>query len=224
MIKLVIFDCDGVLIDSEFISAVVLINELRAINIKINFDYVLKNFIGRSFLEVAAQINDSFNSCLPLNFEERYSRKLLDEFRQKLKTTTGVEKVLKNLNVKSCVATSSSPKRVARSLEFVNLDNFFGRNVFTVSEVNKGKPAPDLFLHAAQVMRTKPEECLVIEDSIYGIQAAYSAGMEAIQYTGGSHYSQSLRPNDIMQPSVTSLKYWSNFYLIKPELKSMCGA
>ena len=188
MINLVIFDCDGVLIDSESISASILIKELHAINVEIEFEYVLKNFLGRSFPEVAAEIRDCFGSSLPDDFEKHYRSKLLNEFTFSLHASQGVREVLENLSVKSCVATSSSPTRVSRSLELVNLKDYFGRNVFTVSEVKRSKPAPDLFLHAAKKMRVKPENCLVIEDSIFGVQAALSAEMEVVRYIGGSHY------------------------------------
>lgn len=217
--KLVIFDCDGVLIDSESISAAVLIKELRAINIDICFDYVLKNFLGRSFPMVTADIRDKFGLTLPDNFEEQYRSKLLDEFERCLKVTQGVTDVLHNLSVKSCVATSSSPGRVARSLELVKLKDYFGSNVFTASEVKKGKPAPDLFLYSAQMMEVNPENCLVIEDSEFGVQAALNAGMAVVRYLGGSHYPDTLENQYTAQSSVITFDHWSTFFAIKPELK-----
>lgn len=219
LIELVIFDCDGVLIDSEAISAAILIQELRAINIDIDFDYVLKNFLGRSFPEVTAEIGNWFGASLPADFEKHYRHKLLDEFKHNLNTTQGIEHVLNNLNVKTCVATSSSPARVARSLELVKLKNHFGNNVFTVSEVKKSKPAPDLFFHAARIMQVSPENCLVIEDSLYGVRAALSAGMDVMRYLGGSHYSGSVKNEETARSSVVAFDNWSTFFLNKPELK-----
>ena len=219
--KLVIFDCDGVLIDSESISAAVLIKELQAINIGIDFDYVVKNFLGRSFPTVVTEIRDNFGSTLPSNFEEHYRSSLLDEFARSLKVTEGVRDVLQNLSVKSCVATSSSPSRVTRSLTLVKLKDYFGTNVFTASAVKNGKPAPDLFLHAAQMMQVRPEDCLVIEDSQYGVQAALNAGMDIVRYLGASHYSGCLQIEELTQSSVVVFDHWSKFFTLKPELKKI---
>ena len=217
--KLVIFDCDGVLIDSEAISASILIQELQAINIDIDFDYVLKNFLGRSFPEVAAEIGNWFGSSLPADFESHYREKLLTEFKHNLNATVGVEYVLQNLNVECCVATSSSPTRVARSLELVNLKHYFNHNVFTVSQVKRSKPAPDLFLYAAQTMRVPTENCLVIEDSVYGVRAAISAEMDVVRYLGGSHYSDSMKNDNAAQSAVVTFDSWSAFFSLRPELK-----
>ncbi len=219
--RLVIFDCDGVLIDSEYISAAILIEELCAINIEVDFDYVLTNFLGRSFSNVAAEIRGSFNSTLPDNFEKNYRIRLLDEFKRSLITTDGVREVLQDLNVTACVATSSSPIRVARSLELVNLKKYFGANVFTAYDVKRGKPAPDLFLHAAQAMQVSPENCLVIEDTLYGIQAAVSAGMDVMRYMGASHYSETLQIEYKKLSTTAVIDHWSKFYNMKPELKKL---
>lgn len=217
-IQLVIFDCDGVLIDSEHISAAVLIRELQAIGIDIEYEYVIMNFLGRSFPVVAAEIRDRFDARLPCGFEDHYRSRLLDEFTNSLSVTEGVRDVLQNLSVKSCVATSSSPERVDRSLQLVELKDFFGPHVFTASEVDNGKPAPDLFLHAAKKMQVRPENCLVIEDSIYGVQAAINAGMDVARYLGGSQYKESMPVNDTEQLLVPVFADWSAFYSLRPEL------
>ena len=135
--------------------------------------------------------------------------------------TKGVRDVLQNLSVNSCVATSSSPSRVDCSLEFVDLKEYFGSNVFTASEVNNGKPAPDLFLHAAKMMQVSPEHCLVIEDSTYGVQAALNAGMEVVRYLGGSQYTEFMKIKDIKESIVPVFDHWSTFYTMKPELKKL---
>jgi HAD superfamily hydrolase (TIGR01509 family) len=185
-VGLVIFDCDGVLIDSEVISASVLIEEAAAVGIPLTRDYVRDHFLGRSFPTVAATIRTGFGKVLPEDFEARYRASLLQRFETELRLTPGVLEVLGRLAVPRCLATSSSPPRLARSLAITGLDAWFPHR-FTASEVTRGKPAPDLFLHAAARMGVAPEACLVIEDSRPGILAAQAAGMQAALYTGGSH-------------------------------------
>lgn len=185
-IALVIFDCDGVLIDSEVISATVLIEEAAAEGVTLTRDYVRDHFLGRSFPTVAATIRTEFGVPLPGDFEARYRARLLERFETGLRLTPGILGVLERLAVPRCVATSSSPPRLARSLAISGLDPWFPHR-FTASEVARGKPAPDLFLHAAARMGAAPAECLVIEDSRPGIEAARAAGMQAALYTGGSH-------------------------------------
>ena len=186
-IDLVIFDCDGVLIDSEAISASVLIDELSSQNLQVTLDYVREHFFGRSFPTVAQTIRNDFHVTLPEDFELRYRKSLLKRFETELKPTRGVENVLRHLTCAKCVATSSSPERAQRSLAITDLGKFFGEDVFTASQVSRGKPAPDLFLFAASSMGVAPERTLVIEDSAPGLDAAAAAGMMVAYYAGGSH-------------------------------------
>ncbi len=185
--ELVIFDCDGVLVDSETISVSVLIAGLAECGIAVDPDYVHEHFLGRSFPTVAAAIRDSWGVTLPSAFEDNYRSRLLERFETELRTTPGVEDMLGRLRCRSCVATSSSPARVHRTLALTGLARWFGQRVFTASEVAHGKPAPDLFLYAARRMGTAPGRVLVIEDSLPGVTAALSAGMQVMVYAGGSH-------------------------------------
>lgn len=137
-VELVIFDCDGVLIDSEVISGNILIEQLGAVGIDVDFDYVQQHFLGRSFPWVVSEIGTRFGIALPPEFEDRYRQDLLAAFESGLRTVDGVEDVLRSLAVDACVATSSSPRRVERSLELVGLAGRFGGNVFTASEVDYG--------------------------------------------------------------------------------------
>lgn len=201
---LVIFDCDGVLVDSEPISASVLIAELGALGLTITSDYVRDHFLGRSFPTVARNIRESFAIALPEDFEMRYRSSLLARFATELKPTEGVEMLLSRLRPARCVATSSSRPRVTRSLEIAGLAPFFGDDVFTASQVERGKPAPDLFLFAAERMGVTPERTLVIEDSRPGVEAALAAGMAVMVYAGGGH-----RP--VAPPGVGSFDNWGDF-------------
>jgi len=218
-VQLVIFDCDGVLADSEVISARVLAAELRPYGLTMDQDYIFRNFVGQSFPKVADKIRSGFQLDLPPEFEAAYRARLVDAFADGLSATPGVGDVLDHLECRKCVATSSSPPRVARTLRITGLDHHFGADVFTASEVAHGKPAPDLFLHAASQLAVPPENCLVIEDSMAGILAARAAGMAVWRYTGGSHM-QGFSTADLATPAdVPVFDNWTDFYQMAPQLK-----
>ena len=184
---LIVFDCDGVLIDSEVLSAEVLIAGLSGIGVVVDRDYVRTHFLGRSFPTVARLVARTFDVTLPPDFEAAYRRSLLARFDTELRPTPGIADVLNRLTMPACVATSSSPPRVARSLAIAGLADYFGAHVFTASQVPNGKPAPDLFLFAAAQMGAAPARTLVVEDSAPGVLAAQAAGMSVVGYTGGLH-------------------------------------
>lgn len=186
-VDLIIFDCDGVIADSEVLSAQVLIDQLARLDIVVTPDDVRRDFLGRSFPTVAASIRDRFALTLPDDFEATYRARLLARFDTDLRTTPGFAAMLAQIRLPVCVATSSSPPRVARTLAVLGLAQRFGADVFTASQVARGKPAPDLFLFAADRMGVDPAHALVIEDSQPGLQAARAAGMRVLQYRGGAH-------------------------------------
>lgn len=187
MVDLVIFDCDGVLVDSEVLSADALIAELRGVGLEITREDVRKHFLGRSFPTVAAMLSRDFGAVLPPSFEADYRARLLRDFEDRLTPTPGLSAVLSEISVPVCVATSSSPARTKRALEVAGLSAHFGPHVFTASEVAHGKPAPDLFLHAAARMGARPRDSLVIEDSVPGLEAAEAAGIPSLRFVGGAH-------------------------------------
>jgi HAD superfamily hydrolase (TIGR01509 family) len=193
---LVIFDCDGVLIDSEVISARMLITELAHYGVAIDLPYVTRHFLGRSYPTVLREVRDTFGVTLPDHFEADYRARLLAAFVTDLKIMPGVATAIASLRVPYCLATSSSPERLAHSLGLIGLDITFKNRTFTASRVARGKPAPDLFLLAAAEMQVQPARCLVIEDSETGIRAGLAAGMQVWRFTGGSH----LRGLDLTPP------------------------
>ena len=182
-----IFDCDGVLIDSEIISARMLVRELGALGVDIDLPYVARHFLGRSYPTVMQVIRTEFGVDLPSGFEEQYRARLLAAFRRELRIMPGVRMVLEGLALPWCVATSSSAGRARTSLDIVGLADLVGERLTTAAEVAHGKPAPDLFLLAARKMGVAASRCLVIEDSLNGIRAAKAAGMEVWHFAGGSH-------------------------------------
>jgi len=218
-IGLVIFDCDGVLIDSEIISGRILISLLGEIGVDVDFGYVQRHFLGRSFTKVAAEIRGSFGKNLAPDFEDRYRRKLAAAFAADLRPMAGVEEVLGQIGTMYCMATSSSPARARISLELSGLARYFGERVYTASQVSLGKPAPDLFLHAAAAMGVPPNQCLVIEDSKPGVEAALAAGMKVLRFVGGSHMKSLGESIAAEIPDVLSLHSWEEFFEIVPELR-----
>lgn len=197
-VDLIIFDCDGVIADSEVLSASVLIDQLAQLGIAITMQDVRRDFLGRSFPTVAATIRDRFDRSLPPDFEASYRAHLLQRFDTELTSTPGFEAMLSTIGDRRiCVATSSSPPRVAHTLQVLGLAPHFSAHVFTASQVAHGKPAPDLFLFAADQMACPPERALVIEDSIPGIQAAHAADIRVLHYAGGAHLRGHPSPADV---------------------------
>lgn len=217
--SLVIFDCDGVLIDSEIISARMLVAELAKLGLPIDLDYVTRHFLGRSYPTVMQQIRIEFGLALPASFEDSYRENLLAAFRQELRIMPHVRDVLENIGVPFCIATSSSPRRAAMSLDLVGLTGLVEGRVYTSTMVARGKPAPDLFLFAANAMGANPAQTLVIEDSLTGIRAGLAAGMTVWRFVGASHLGPQTpeEPEDAAPHS--RLVTFKSFFQIAPTLR-----
>lgn len=217
--KLVILDCDGVLIDSEVISARMLIRELAPLGVQIDMPYVAQHFLGRSYPTVMQTIREDFGLNLSPDFELQYRNRLLRAFEEELKIMPGVVEFLHELALPVAVATSSSPRRVEMSLRRVGLWDRLGPVTFTSSLVPNGKPAPDLFLHVAEIMGAAPKDCIVVEDSLPGLRAGHAAGMQVWHFVGGSHMKPG-RPNfpaDSL-PHHT-IATFSEFFRISPQFQ-----
>ena len=218
-IDLVIFDCDGVLIDSEIISAQMLVSELAGLGVQIDLPYVAKHFLGRSYPTVMATIRKEFGLDLPPAFEDQYRSRLMAAFEEGLTIMPGVAEVLDTIALPFCVATSSSPKRAQRSLEMVGLGHLAGEKLFTATMVAHGKPAPDLFLYCASQLGAAPERCLVIEDSLNGVRAARAAHMPVWRFIGGSHLAgRALDEPEDARPDGHFASF-AEFYAIHPDLR-----
>ena len=216
---LVILDCDGVLADSEQISAEVLVAELARFGVQTDVDYVFRHFVGKSFPTVVNIIRDTMACTLPPDFETRNRTALMAAFADRLKPVPGVVDVLRDLKAPFCLATSSSPPRLRRTLELCGLAAFFGDRTFTASQVAHGKPAPDLFLLAARDMQADPGRCLVVEDSEPGLLAARAAGMTVWRFTGGSHFPRPAPGLSGALRDIRSFDNWASFYQMAPELR-----
>jgi HAD superfamily hydrolase (TIGR01509 family) len=185
--ELVIFDLDGVLVDSEPISSRVTAAALTEAGIEISAAEVCDRFLGVSTASMLRALEAEHGRRLPENFQENLRARVLKAFEHELEPVPGVAALLEALAVDRCVASSSHPERIRRSLELVGLLERFAPHLFSATMVSAGKPAPDLFLFAAARMATEPARCLVIEDSEVGIRAAKAAGMIAFGFTGASH-------------------------------------
>ncbi|MBA1158317.1 HAD family hydrolase [Microvirga mediterraneensis] len=183
---LMIFDCDGVLVDSEPLSCRIDAEVLTACGVPYTADAVAREFTGVSIKDQISRIESERGIRLPEDFTERLNRTLFARFETDLKPTEGVREAILSLPYPRCVASSSIPERIALSLRVTGLSDLFD-DIFSSTQVARGKPAPDLFLHAARRMSTAPDHCLVVEDSIAGVQAATAAGMRVIGFTGGGH-------------------------------------
>ena len=183
---LLIFDCDGVLVDSETLSCRIDAEILTECGVPYTAEEVARDFTGVSVKDQITRIESERGIRLPDDFTERLNRTLFQRFETDLKPIDGVRDAILSLPFPRCVASSSIPERIALSLRVTGLADLFD-NIFSSTQVARGKPAPDLFLHAASRMNTLPEKCLVIEDSIAGVQAARAAGMRVIGFVGGSH-------------------------------------
>ena len=184
---MIIFDCNGVLVDSEAIAATVAAQQLTEAGFAVSPEIIARFFAGRRPTDMMADVETATQRKLPPNFATTLAAATLRRLRTDLRPTPHVAHALTWLRGRKCVASSSPLDRVRVSLDACGLLRFFDPYLFSANDVPKGKPAPDLFLHVATKMRVKPEECLVVEDSPAGVAAAHGAGMVPIGFVGGSH-------------------------------------
>lgn len=182
--NLIIFDCDGVLVDSEPLANRVLIQELHRIGVDMAYAEVCDRFIGLSLERCVRILAEDHGARIPADFIARVQRRTHEAFRGRLQPVAGVREALERIRLPLCVASSGEPEKIRLSLALTGLLGYFGDRLFSAAEVARGKPHPDLFLHAARVMRTRPARCVVVEDSRPGVQAAGAAGMIALGYAG----------------------------------------
>jgi HAD superfamily hydrolase (TIGR01509 family) len=186
-VDLVIFDCDGVLVDSEVISCRAHAETLTRHGYSITAEQVLERFLGVSDREARLIIESEIGRKLPDDFEVQVKQATLQVYAGDLRAISYVGDTIAAIDLPKCVASSGTPEKIHHGLASVGLYDRLAPNIFSASQVRRGKPAPDLFLFAAEQMQALPERCLVIEDSVPGITGARAAGMTVLGFHGGSH-------------------------------------
>ena len=184
---MVIFDCNGVLVESEQLATAVVSEEFMRAGFALTPDVIARYFTGRRPADMFTEVELAAGRKLPPNFAATVATATLRRFRQELRATAHAAHALTWLRGPKCIASSSSLDRIRVSLECTDLIRFFDPYLFSGGDVPRGKPSPDLFLHAAGKMRTNPADCIVVEDSTVGVTAGVAAGMTVIGFVGGSH-------------------------------------
>jgi HAD superfamily hydrolase (TIGR01509 family) len=191
--SLIIFDCDGVLIDSEIVVCRLTSEELTRLGYGVTVEEVIDRFAGRPEREMIADIERDWGRPVPRAFFDRIRVRIDEAYASELRIMPEIAGVLGRIRIDICVASSSYPAKLALGLRSVGLYDRFAPNVISASFVTHGKPAPDVFIYAAGWMRKQVAQCLVIEDSVPGVRAAAGAGMRVIGFAGGTHCRPSLR-------------------------------
>jgi len=189
---LVIFDCDGVLVDSEVISCRVHADVLSRYGYPITAEQVHQRFLGRTARDAANEVERELGRPLAEGFDLERRTVLLAALAEAVEAIPHLHQTLDALDTRICVASSAAHDKIFTTLSRVGLYQRFAPNIFSGTQVNFGKPAPDLFLFAASQMATPAGRCLVIEDSVPGVTGARAAGMAVLGFHGGSH----CRPGD----------------------------
>ncbi len=189
---LIIFDCDGVLVDSEALACVVHADVLTQHGYAISAEQVHDRFLGRSAREARLEVETELGRAFPDAYTAQLKATIDRVFGEQLKPVPHIADTLGRLSQRICVASSGTPTRIRSSLGTTGLLDRFDPHLFSAMQVERGKPAPDLFLFAAAKMNTPPARCVVVEDSVPGVTAARAAKMTVIGFTGGSH----CRPGD----------------------------
>jgi HAD superfamily hydrolase (TIGR01509 family) len=184
-LELVIFDCDGVLVDSERLAVRVEAALLGELGWPLSQAEVIERFMGRSQAFMLQAIQERLGGDLPDGWQELLDRRYRAAFEAELTPVDGVVEALDRIAIPTCVASGGSHEMLRHTLGLTGLYERFQGRIFSAGEVAEGKPAPDLFLHAAARLGAEPAACAVVEDSRYGVQAARAAGMLAFGYTGG---------------------------------------
>jgi HAD superfamily hydrolase (TIGR01509 family) len=186
-IDLIIFDCDGVLVDSEVISCRAHAETLTRHGYPITAEQVLRRFLGVSDSEARLIVETEMGRALPNDFEMQMKQAALLLYRDHLHPIPHVAETVAALALPKCVASSGTPEKIRHGLTCAGLYDQLTPNIFSAVQVRRGKPAPDLFLFAAEQMGAAPERCAVIEDSVPGVTGARAAGMTVLGFHGGSH-------------------------------------
>ena len=183
LLDLVIFDCDGVLVDSEPISNRVLADLLTEIGLPTTLEQSLGLFLGKSWKDNFLIIQERLGRTPPQELYEIYTNRMYQAFEAELKPIPGIESALDQISLQTCVASSGPHMKIRKTLGVTGLLPRFENHIFSADDVENGKPAPDLFLYACEKMGSKSSSSVVVEDALPGVKSAVSAGMTVLAYT-----------------------------------------
>lgn len=214
---LMIFDCDGVLVDSESLCVEIIVSMLVERGVAAEFATIKTHFDTSDFRVLARRIEDSYAFPIDDIFRDRFRAKYAELAKTRLQPIAGIREALGEHTGARCVATSGPPVKVEASLAATGLAEFFGDKVFSSYDIGAFKPDPGIFLHAAENMRTPPQKCLVIEDTVEGVQAAVRAGMKVIAYTG------SRKPQDLKAAGAVLLDDMRDLLTLSSQLAQSLG-
>jgi len=184
--ELVIFDCDGVLVDSDRISLRIQAEWISALGVEMSYEDCVRDFLGLGMPATLGILAERLGRPVPEGWEAELNAAVRDGFRRELTPVPGIVEALEGIELPACVASSGSHEKMRLTLGLTGLRDRFAGRIFSSDEVQRGKPAPDLFLHAASRMSTPPERCIVVEDSPFGIAAAKAAGMSALGFAAAT--------------------------------------
>lgn len=187
----IIFDCDGVLVDSEIIHIATELELLADLGLVYERETYLTRFVGLSNADFHAELSTDYAKLtggeFPSNFGSQLDQIAWPRIEAELEAIDGVADLVRAFGGKVAVGSSSSYQKLLKKLEITGLQSLFAPHIYSADHVNAGKPAPDLFLHSAAQLDVDPRRCLVIEDSVHGVLAAIAAGMTPIGFVGGGH-------------------------------------
>jgi HAD superfamily hydrolase (TIGR01509 family) len=179
---LAIFDCDGVLVDSDRISLRIQAERISALGLETSFDDCVRDFLGLGMPRTLEILRQRLGRPLPEGWLDDLEAAVDEAFRRDLRPVPGIGEALDRIELRTCIGSSGSHEKMRLTLGLTGLRERFEGRIFAAEEVERGKPAPDLFLHAADQMGVAPERCVVVEDSPFGITAAKAAGMRSLGY------------------------------------------
>lgn len=185
MLELVIFDCDGVLVDSERLAIKVEVKVLARLGWPLGEEEIIQRFVGVSDADFRRGIEAHLGRRLPDDWEDELESLHRKAFAEELRPVDGIVDALDQIAVPTCVASSGTHEKMRYTLGLTGLYGRFHGRLFSATEVERGKPSPDLFLHAARKMGVRPTSCVVVEDSFNGVSAGRAAGMKVFAYGGG---------------------------------------
>lgn len=187
MTDLVIFDCDGVLVDSERPANRLLTRYLNDHGVAIDVEETEATFVGLSLTTCAEMVLEQYGVRMPDSFVDDIRTGTAEVLAREVQAIPGVRNAVERIAIPTCVASSGEVSKMTLTLGTTGIIDLFAGRLYSATMVKRGKPAPDLFLHAAHEMKVHPHACVVVEDSPFGLQAARAAGMRALGFTGGSH-------------------------------------